>query len=75
MMAGKYPFVLKPFNPLSGMTWPVEIMVDTNGLSTARMLGRAWPAACVRSFWFKLAKGTYCLFTVTPGCAASNCLL
>jgi hypothetical protein len=41
MMAGKYPLVLKPFNPLSGMTWPVEIIVDTKGLSTARMLGRA----------------------------------
>ena len=30
MMAGKYPLVLKPFNPLSGMTWPVEIMVAYN---------------------------------------------
>ena len=65
--------MLKPFKPLSGMTWPVEIIVDTNGLSTANRLGRSLPVAWVRSFVFRLAKGTYCRLTVTPGWAASNC--
>jgi hypothetical protein len=67
--------VLKPFRLLSGSTWPVLIIVETNGLSTASRFGRSPPVACVSSFVSRFANGTYCRFTVTPGWAASNDLV
>ena len=61
--------------PFSGTSCPVAATCGTFGLSSMTMFGRSPALASCSTLVIRLAKGTTSRLTVTPGWAASNCLL